>query len=184
MRRKAADNSYLHRDLHGDLSGGIEYLHRHFGADSVRRYLRQFAASFYYPLTEDLKKRGLVALKEYFEKVYQLEGGQAQFDLSEDELKITVEACPTVTHLRKNGYQVAELFFETTRTVNQTICKGTPFAAELLNYNPETGSGIQRFTSLRPPKRATAGTASKKTCEGGIHQPKRVSAGEGGDENQ
>jgi len=56
-----------------------------------------------------------------------------------------VEACPAVTHLRKNGYPVAELFFETTKTVNETICAGTLFAAELLNYNPETGSGIQHF---------------------------------------
>ena len=64
-----------------------------------------------------------------------------------------VEACPAVTHLRKNGYPVAELFFETTRTVNETICEGTHFAAELLNYNPKTGSGIQRFTRLRPSKK-------------------------------
>lgn len=163
MRRKAADNPYLHKDFHGALSGGVEYLHRHFGADSVRKYLRQFASSFYRPLSEDLKKRGLVALKEYFEKVYQLEGGQAQFNLSEDELKITVEACPAVTHMRKNGYPVAELFSETTRTVNETICEGTLFAAELLDYDPETGSGIQRFTRLRPLNRASAGAVGDKT---------------------
>lgn len=93
----------------------------------------------------NLKKRGLVALKEYFEKVYQPEGGRAHFDLSENELKITVDACPAVTHLRKSDYPVAELFFETTKTVNETICEGTSFAAELLDYNLETGSGIQRF---------------------------------------
>ena len=145
MRRKAADNPYLHKDFHGALNKGIEYLHRHYGADSVRRYLRQFAAAFYRLLTEDLKKRGLVALEEYFKKVYQVEGGKARFDLFEDELKITVDACPAVTHLRKNGYLAAELFFETTRTVNETICDGTPFAAELLDYNQETGSGVQRF---------------------------------------
>ena len=168
MRRRAADNPYLHKDFHCALNSGIEYLHRYFGADSVRQYLRQFASSFYGPLTEDLKKRGLVALKEYFEKVYQLEGGKAHFDFFEDELKITVNACPAVTHLRKNSYPIAELFFETTRTVNETICEGTFFAAELLDYNPETGSGIQRFTRLRPLKRATAGAARKKTCEGGI----------------
>jgi len=150
MRRKAADNPYLHKDFHGALSNGIEYLHRRYGADSVRRYLRQFAAAFYRPLTEDLKKRGLVALKEYFGKVYQLEGGKARFDLSADELRITVDACPAVAHLRKNNYPVAELFFETTRTVNETICQGTPFAAELLDYNQETGSGTQRFYRREP----------------------------------
>ena len=36
MRRQASDNPYLHRDFHGALSAGIEYLDRHYGEDAVR----------------------------------------------------------------------------------------------------------------------------------------------------
>lgn len=145
MRRKAADNQYLHQDFHGALSCGIDYFEQHFGADAVREYLREFTVSYYAPLTGELKRRGLIALKEYFEKLYQTEGSQIEVDCSEDELLIKVPACPAVSHMRRNNYPVAGLFCETTRTVNEALCEGTPFAAELVEYDHETGRSVQRF---------------------------------------
>ncbi len=145
LNRKASDNVYLHRDFHGALSAGIEYLHRNFGPEAVRQYLRQFAEAFYAPLTEDLKTRGLLALKEHFEKIYKIEGTEVRISLSDDELVIDVPACPAITHMREHGYPVAELFSETTRTVNEAVCDGSEFVAELVEYDEQTGRSIQRF---------------------------------------
>jgi hypothetical protein len=145
MRRKAADNPYLHKDFHGALSAAIEYLHQRFGPQAVREYLRQFAAAFYKPLTDSLKARGLAALKEHFERIYALEGAAVEIRLSDDELVIRVAQCPAVTHMRANGYPVARLFEETTRTVNEALCEGTPYAAELVEYQPQDGRSVQRF---------------------------------------
>ena len=145
IHRKASDNQYLHKDFHGALSVGLDYVRQHFGDEAVREYLRQFARSYYAPLTEALRRRGLVALKEHFEKVYADEGGQVSITLSGDELRIDVEACPAVAHMREHGYGVSPLFHETTKTVNEAICEGTPFAAELIDYDPQTGRGVQRF---------------------------------------
>lgn len=150
MRRTAGDNAYLHQDFHGALSAGIEYLHEHYGEEAVREYLWQFARAFYAPLTEDLRRRGLVALEEHFRGVYEREGGAAGFVLSEDELRIEVDACPAVRHMRTRGYPVARLFRETTATVNRAICHQTPFAAELLEYDNETGRSVQRFYRSGP----------------------------------
>ncbi|MFH0796159.1 MAG: hypothetical protein V2A65_03775 [Candidatus Omnitrophota bacterium] len=36
MSRKASDNIYLHKDFHGALSAGIEYLDRHYGPSKGR----------------------------------------------------------------------------------------------------------------------------------------------------
>ena len=47
--------------------------------------------------------------------------------------------------MREKGYPVAELFVETTRTVNEALCEGTPFAAELVQYDDANGHSIQRF---------------------------------------
>ena len=145
MRRRASDNPYLHRDFHGALSCGIEYLHEHFGEEAVRQYLHDFTLSFYAPLREELKRRGLVALRAHFEKLYEIEGGNAKFELSDDQLVIQVASCPAVTHMRERNYPVARLFHETTKTVNETLCEGTVYAAELVAYDPETGRGVQRF---------------------------------------
>ncbi|MEN6358418.1 MAG: hypothetical protein ABFD83_15195 [Armatimonadota bacterium] len=145
MTRKAADNDYLHKDFHGALSNGIEYLDRQYGEEAVRDYLQQFANSFYAPLKQEICKRGLAALKEHIEQTYKVEGGEVDITFSEDEMVVKVKACPAVTHMRSHGYQVARLFVETTRTVNEAICEGTPFAAELLEYDDQTGASVQRF---------------------------------------
>lgn len=149
MHRSAGDNAYLHPDFHGALSAGIEYLHAHYGEDAVREYLWQFARTFYAPLTEALRRRGLIVLEERFRKICELEGGDVRFISSEDELRIEVDACPAVTHMRKQGYPVARLFRETTETVNRAICHETPFAAELVEYDDQTGRSIQRFYRRR-----------------------------------
>ena len=56
MRRHASDNEYLHKDFHGALSCGIEYLHEIYGEDAVRRYLHDFALSYYTPLRRELNE--------------------------------------------------------------------------------------------------------------------------------
>jgi hypothetical protein len=145
MRRQASDNRYLHPDFHGALSVAIDYLEAHFGQPSVRQYLWQFATAFYAPLTDDLRRRGLVALKEHFAGIYQLEGASPRFRLTEEELWIELDRCPAVAHMRRSGYPVARLFHETTRTVNEAICEGTQFAAELVEYDDKTGRSVQRF---------------------------------------
>lgn len=145
MSRKASDNEYLHKDFHGALSVGLDYLREHYGEESVREYLREFAENFYAPLTDELNKRGLVALKDYFEKLYKTEHGEISITVSQDELILKVQACPAVTHIRQNNHAVSPLFYETTKTVNEAICHGTPFAAELVQYDHETGRSVQRF---------------------------------------
>ena len=145
MTRQAADNVYLHQDFHGALSRGIDYLHQQFGAGAVREYLWQFATAYYAPLKQDLRHRGLVAIQEHVERIYRTEGATIHCTRTADELRVEVTACPAVMHLRGQNFPVAELFHETTRTVNAAICDGTPFAAELVAYEPATGRSIQLF---------------------------------------
>ena len=145
MRRKASDNVYLHKDFHGGLSGAIDYLHQNYGEQAVKDFLRRFSLTFYSPLSSVLRERGLCALKEHFEKIYRDEGGKIEMEFSQDEMILKVQACPAVMHMRKHGYRVAEMFSETTRTVNEAICEGTSFSAELLEYEAETGRSVQRF---------------------------------------
>lgn len=146
MKRRAADSAYFHQDFHGALSCGIEYLHEQYGEKAVRDYLREFALTFYAPLRQALREKGLGALKDHFDALYRQEGGEAQFELSPDELVIRVAACPAIRHMRAKGYPVARLFHETTRTVNEALCEGTPFVAELVEYEPQTGRSVQRFS--------------------------------------
>jgi hypothetical protein len=145
MERRASDNEYLHKDFHGALSTGLTYVQKHYGEEAVRDYLRQFTRSFYRPLIEEVSRDGLKALERHFRRLYEIEGGDVDFASSEDELVVCVQACPAVTHMRQQGYPVAETFSETTRTVNEALVEGTPFEAELVEYDEETGRSVQRF---------------------------------------
>lgn len=145
MTRTAADNPYLHKDFHGALSGGIAYLQQQYGDDAVRAYLRQFASAYYAPLTAEINRRGLPALREHLERIYTIEGQEITITADDDELALEVPQCPAVTHMRTQNYPVAKLFYETSNTVYQTICESTPFAAEMLAYDAETGRARFRF---------------------------------------
>ena len=147
MVRKAADNKYLHNDFHNILNLGIEYLREHFGDESVREYLRQFADSFYTPLKEDLKKRGLEALYNHFYEIYRVEEAldDVSFVSAKNTLMLNIKRCPAVTHMVSSGVAVSPLFLETSKTVCETICEGTEYAYELLSYNEADGASIQRF---------------------------------------
>jgi hypothetical protein len=149
MKRQAADNTYLHRDFHGALNQALIYLERNYGAGAVREYLRQFARSFYSALTREIKERGLDALRCHLERIYTIEGADFRIECSRDELILRVAACPAVTHIRRMGLPVSRSFDETTRTVNAAICQGTGFEFELLEYDPESGRRVERY-SRRP----------------------------------
>ena len=96
-----------------------------------------------------MQQRGPVALKERYEHIYKIEDGDVAFDLTGDELTIQVPACPAVMHMRKSGQPASPLFYETTKTVNETICTDTPFMAELLAYDQQTGHSVVRFARRR-----------------------------------
>jgi len=145
MVRSAADNAYLHKDFHGALSTGIEYIHNRYGEEAVREYLRQFTRAYYAPLIEEIKERWLPALRAHYAQVYADEGGEVIIEETADELLLRVPFSPAVRHMREHGYMVARLFHETVKTVNETLCEGTPFAAELVEYDQETGRSVQRF---------------------------------------
>jgi len=146
MRQTAAEHEYLHKDFHGALSAAIDYLEARHGAEAVREYLRQFARTYYAPLTEAIRRLGLGPLRDHVASLYRIEGGQAAIEATADEMVVHVAACPAVAHMRARVYPVARLFRETTRTVNEAICEGTPFQAELVEYDERTGRCVQRFS--------------------------------------
>ena len=143
--RKASDNAYLHKDFHGALCTGLDYVRLKYGDQAVRDYLRQFALAWYAPLTRSLREKGLSALREHYDRIFKLEGGVVEFHETPDELRLDVRNNPAVTHMKAKGYPISPMFVETIATVGRAICEATPFDAELVRYDAETGRYTQRF---------------------------------------
>ena len=147
MERKASDNKYLHKDFHNIMNLGIKYIHEKYSEESVREYLVQFALAYYAPLKRSIIDKGLIAVKEHYEKIYAAEEASEaiSFFYTEDELMINVDKCPAVTHMQNSNISPSELYHELTKTVNETICENTPFSYELIAYDSETGASTERF---------------------------------------
>ena len=145
LTRKASDNPYFHKDFHIALNYGIEYLSRNFGEEAVREYLKQFADSYYSLLRIAIKEKGLLTVKEHYEKIYEIEKAVFDMSFSHDELIIHLSASPAVMHIKASGHSVSELFCETITTVNKTICENTAYDFELLEYIEENGAYRLRF---------------------------------------
>ncbi len=86
LRQKTPDSKYYHPDFHIAFNYGIEYLHNNFGEESVREYLVQFANVYYAPLKKALQDKGLIAIKEHYENIYQIENAIFSLTISENEL--------------------------------------------------------------------------------------------------
>lgn len=145
MSRGSSDNEYMHPDFHGALSTGIQYLHETHGPDAVIQWLQQVTDALYNPLKRDIRRRGLVAIREYIEDVYADEGGCVEFEQSDGELVVHIDWCPALAHIRENGYPVADMWVETTRTVYHRLVEDTPFGFELLQFDDQTGECRLRF---------------------------------------
>jgi hypothetical protein len=145
ITRKASDNRYLHKDFHIAFNYGLDYLVKNLGQEAVKEYLTQFTQTYYAPLKKAIKKIGLVALKEHYEKIYRIENANYQMHYSEDELIIHLIASPAVMHVKSNGHPVSSLFRESVSTVNSVICQDTAYDCEMLAYHEENGAYCLRF---------------------------------------
>ena len=141
---KAEDNVYLHKDFHGALCYSIKYLDENYGRQATREYLQQVGRSYFAPLSKQLKKKGLSVLENHWNEVFTKEGGIFTISSDNEVLKLQVEQCPAIEHLRKNGQLCTERFCETTVIVNETICAEAGYCASCV-YQPGKGTCVQKF---------------------------------------
>ena len=147
MDRRAADNKYLHKDFHGSLNHGVQFIADTYGYDGLIEYLSGFARSFYSPLIADAKVRGLAAIKEHIQKTYEIEEASDVLKtvLTEKELEIFIARCPAVEHIKKIGHTMSRYFIETTETVFRVIAQESGLHFEMYSYDEETGKAHYSF---------------------------------------
>ena len=134
----------VHKDFHGCLSFGLKFLEQNFGPTELEEYLRRLARNVYAPLIESLRLRGLPALHDHWNNIMSLEDADFDFRLSDDVLVLEVRKCPAIHHMKERGYKIAEHFCESTRIVNDEICRRAGYSASV-EYDQESGRCVQNF---------------------------------------
>ncbi len=134
----------VHKDFHGALSYGLQFLEENYGKEGLQAFLSGLASTVYKSLCEDLRIRGLDALCDHWKTVFDLEGGDYEMHMEDGILVLTVKRCPAITHMRENGYTIADHFCEHTRIVNEAVCTTAGYASSV-DYDQSAGSCVQRF---------------------------------------
>jgi len=134
----------VHKDFHGAMSFGLEFLERHYGSQGVEEFLSGLANTVYRDLVDDLRKRGLPALRDHWQHIFTIEEGEVEFKMEGETLVLHVHRCPAIDHMKGRGYAVARRFCEHTGIVNDAVCRAAGYVAEV-DYDQSAGRCVQRF---------------------------------------
>ncbi|MCX5759437.1 MAG: hypothetical protein NTU83_13210 [Candidatus Hydrogenedentes bacterium] len=134
----------IHKDFHGALSYGLQFVENRYGQDGVRDFLTGLADTVYKPLCDAFRARGLDALREHWKTVFDLEQGDYEMSMDGETLVLTVMRCPAIAHMREHGYAIADHYCEHTRIVNEAVCTAAGYASSV-DYDQHAGSCVQRF---------------------------------------
>lgn len=142
---KKEDNKYLHRDFHFSADNALKYCAEKYGKEALIDFLKDYVTFFYAPIIEKIKKGGLVELKNWIEKTYEIEEAShlIHTKLSDNELTITIDKCPVVEYMRNLNQEPSEYFIEETRTVYKTVADLCGYKFNLEYYNDD---GATKFT--------------------------------------
>ena len=136
---KREGKKYLHRDFHLLGDNAVKYCADNYGKDAVIRFLRKFAVDFYAPQIQDFKARGLVAIKEWLEKLYLIEESSEVLhtELTDKELKVTIDKCPVIAYARSLNQELSEYYIEQTRTLYDAMADAAGFGFRLESYDAD-----------------------------------------------
>jgi len=145
--RRAADNKYLHPDFHIAMDQGLRYLGERFGDNAVSDYLRIFAEVFYAPLIAESKARGFSAVRDHIINIYETEDvpDAVTVRISDDEMCVSVSACPAVMYMNRIGHTPSKWYIQTTSTVNEAISDALNWGFTLISYDEGNGAAEYRF---------------------------------------
>jgi len=139
----------VHKDFHGALSYGLQFVEDNYGREGLDDFLSRLAESVYLPLVDGIRARGLDALREHWQTVFDLEQGEFEMHTQDGVLTLRVHRCPAIGHMKERGYAIADHFCEHTRIVNEAVCKAAGYCSSV-EYDQDGGRCVQRFWKEAP----------------------------------
>ena len=145
---KAAEREYFHPDFHSSMNMGLEYVGSKHGVEALERYLVHYTENVHVKTVEAMKADALAALSKLIADTYRAEHAENAVSLENDgkTLRVTVQYCPAVRHLRKTGREVSRYFSYSTSAVMQTLATLGGVRFEMLSYDEKTGAAVYCFT--------------------------------------
>lgn len=147
LRTTAEDYKYLHPGFHRSMALGASFVMNHYGADGLKEYLTQFALAFHVPLLAAIKEKGLTAIAEYMQWLYDIEEAPdaLKMEQTDKDLLITIHYCPAVKFLKNENFPLDESFACCTSMVYDALAEASGLGFEMIRYDHDTGAAQFRF---------------------------------------
>ena len=125
----------------------LEYGYEKYGEEGLREYLTQFTLAFHVPLLAAIKEKGLTAIAEYMQWLYETEEAPDALSMeqTEQELLITIHYCPAVKFLKSREFKLDESYEYCTSMVYEALAEASGLGFEMIRYDPDTGAAQFRF---------------------------------------
>ncbi|MCX8082663.1 MAG: hypothetical protein N3D17_04640 [bacterium] len=138
------EREQIHKDFHGALSTGFEYLKKRFGKKTLEEFLEVCGRNMYRDLIKKIKKEGLHPIEKYWNAIFSLEGAKFKIERKSNEVVLKVTECPAISYIRKAGYSIYSDFCIQCRVINRVIAEETGFVSEVVSEQNKCRC-IQKF---------------------------------------
>lgn len=147
MDRRASDNEYFHKDFHSSVNMGIDYLGEKYGKEVLTEYLHIYTEHIYGSVLQSIRDNGLKAIERFIREKYHKEKAEkiVNTELSENDLKVEIEYCPAIKHLKDTGREVSKWYVYTTSAVMERLAAECGAKFELKEYDEDTGASKYIF---------------------------------------
>jgi len=136
----------IHKDFHGALSCGFEFLSEKYGRKALEEYLKQVGENIYKELLKKIKKEGLSALEEHWKHIFTIEEGNFKIKRENNDKKLILEIkkCPALEHMKKMKYKIYKDFCLQCKVINSVIAEKTGYKSEVTSHQDKS-SCIQKI---------------------------------------
>ena len=111
-----------HADFYFAVNATFRFILRHHGEEALRKYWKDIGGSYYKPVAERWRERGLAGVADYWRAFFAAEpGSEVEVVESPDEVRLEVKTCPAIRHLREHGREIVPAFCQHCYFVNEAI---------------------------------------------------------------
>lgn len=130
-------------DFYFAINATFRFILARFGLDGLRRYWTDLGNSYFSPVSDRWKSKGLMGIEEYWLSFFKAEpGSDVEVKRTEASVTLEVKVCPAIRHLRENNREIVPCFCQHCYFINEAIAVPAGFTARVRGGN---GSCIQTF---------------------------------------
>ncbi len=130
-------------DFYFAINATFRFILARTGIEGLRRYWTDLGTSYFAPVSERWKAKGLAGIEEYWRAFFKAEpDSDVEVQQSAETVTVNVKTCPAIQHLRKGNREIVPCFCQHCYFISEAIAGPAGFTVRIEGGN---GSCVQTF---------------------------------------